>query len=67
MVHSNGDILSNTDTANDKVLNQIAMPILDDSVCQRHYPTVLNESEICVGMERGGKDWCDVSTFNNGA
>ena len=41
-------------------MNQITVPIIDGSVCLRHYKTFYSDQELCAGVENGGKDWCDV-------
>ena len=48
-------------TGDEEVLNQVAMPILADSVCQSHWTDFLPNTEVCAGYENGGKDFCSVS------
>ena len=57
------DLTVNLDTGNEEVMNQIAIPIRDDTVCQQHFQGYLPNTEICAGMENSGKDWCVVSCF----
>ena len=47
-------------TGNEEVMNQVAMPILADSVCQTHWQDFLPNTEVCAGYESGGKDFCSV-------
>ena len=47
-------------TGNEEVLNQVDLPILDDEVCQEHWPEYLVETELCAGHENAGKDFCWV-------
>ena len=42
-------------------MNQVAMPILDDAVCQSHWQDFIPNTEVCAGYENGGKDFCSVS------
>ena len=54
-----------SETGNEEVMNQVDLPILDDSVCQQHYPDFLPNTELCAGYENAKKDWCAVSqTFS---
>ncbi|KAH3869460.1 ovochymase-1-like [Dreissena polymorpha] len=39
-------------------LQQVDLPILQDSVCMKHWTDVLPETEICAGYESGHKDFC---------
>ena len=48
-------------TGNEEVMNQVAMPILDDAVCQSHWQDFIPNTEVCAGYENGGKDFCSVS------
>nr|ADA61200.1 serine protease [Sinohyriopsis cumingii] len=45
-------------TGDDEVLNQVDMPILDDSVCSRQFRDFLSDTEICAGYETGIKEFC---------
>lgn len=47
-------------TGNEEVLNQVDLPILDDSVCQSEFPVFLSNTEVCAGYKNQGKDWCGV-------
>lgn len=47
-------------TGNEEVLNQVDLPILDDSVCQSEFPVFLADTEVCAGYKDQGKDWCAV-------
>ena len=49
------------ETGNEEVMNQVDLPILDDSVCQQHFPDYLPNTELCAGYENAHKDWCAVS------
>ena len=42
-------------------MNQLAYPILDDSVCQNHWNDFIPNAEICAGYENSTKDFCGVS------
>jgi len=42
-------------------MNQVDLPILDDSICAQHYPGYLPDTEMCAGYENQAKDWCWVS------
>jgi hypothetical protein len=48
-------------TGNEEVLNQVDLPILDDSVCANEFPVYLTNNELCAGYKNQGKDWCAVS------
>ena len=48
-------------TGNEKVMNQVAMPILYDAVCQSHWQDFIPNTEVCAGYDNGGKDFCSVS------
>lgn len=41
-------------------MNQVDLPILDDSVCVQHFPGYLPNTELCAGYENQAKDWCWV-------
>ena len=43
-----------------KVKNQVDMPILRNSVCQRIRKDFFSHTEICTGYKNGGKDFCSV-------
>ncbi|XP_052785094.1 plasma kallikrein-like [Mya arenaria] len=45
-------------TGNEEVMNQVDLPILDDSVCMQHDPYFIPNTEMCAGYENKGKDWC---------
>ena len=45
-------------------MNQVDLPILDDSVCQQHFPDFLPNTELCAGYENAHKDWCAVSEYS---
>ena len=51
-----------TETGDEEVMNQLAMPILDDSVCKNIWQDFITGTEICAGYENAGKDFCAVST-----
>ncbi|KAH3872497.1 anionic trypsin-2-like isoform X2 [Dreissena polymorpha] len=45
-------------TGNEEVMNQVDLPIVDDSICQTHFPDYLPNTELCAGYENQHKDWC---------
>lgn len=47
-------------TGNEETLNQLAYPILDDSVCANHWTDFLPVNELCAGYENQRKDFCGV-------
>lgn len=49
---------STASTGNEEVLNQVDLPILDDSVCQNEFPGYIPATELCAGYKNQGKDWC---------
>lgn len=49
---------STATTGNEEVLNQVDLPILDDSVCANEFPVYLTNNELCAGYKNQGKDWC---------
>ena len=42
-------------------MNQVGLPIIDDSTCQSHWTDFLPNTELCAGYENGGKDFCSVN------
>jgi len=53
---------STATTGNEEVMNQVDLPILDDSVCQSEFPVFLTATEVCAGYKNQGKDWCGDDT-----
>ena len=53
------------DTGDEEVMNQVALPIIDDATCQSHWNDFLPATELCAGYENGGKDFCGVVYFFN--
>ncbi|WAQ96260.1 ENTK-like protein [Mya arenaria] len=51
-------LMAMADTGNEEVMNQVDLPILDDSVCMQHDPYFIPNTEMCAGYENKGKDWC---------
>lgn len=45
-------------TGDEEVMNQVGLPIIDDSTCQSHWTDFLPNTELCAGYENGGKDFC---------
>merc|ERR550539_109203 len=45
-------------TGNEETLNQLAYPILADSICANHWDDFLPNTEICAGYENQVKDFC---------
>ncbi|KAH3871591.1 chymotrypsinogen A-like [Dreissena polymorpha] len=49
---------STQNTGNEETLNQLMMPILDDSICANHWNDFLPATEMCAGYENQQKDFC---------
>jgi transmembrane serine protease 2 len=49
---------STSSTGNEELLNQLMYPILDDSICAKHWDDFLPNTEICAGYENSTKDFC---------
>ncbi|KAL4240264.1 Tryptase beta-2 [Mactra antiquata] len=49
---------STSSTGNEEVMNQVDLPIVDDSICANHWNDFLPATELCAGYENGGKDFC---------
>ena len=61
--HVASHILIFAATGNEELLNQLAYPILDDSVCKQHWDDFIPNTEICAGYVNQTKDFCGVSIF----
>ena len=51
-----------SDTGNDKVLNQVRLPIVDKNTCnsRSYYDGRITSAMICAGYAEGGRDACQV-------
>ncbi|KAK2175431.1 hypothetical protein NP493_733g01022 [Ridgeia piscesae] len=49
-----------SDTGNDKVLNQVRLPIVDKNTCnsRSYYDGRITSAMICAGYAEGGRDAC---------
>ena len=51
-----------TGTGNDRVLNQVSVPIISRETCNRpqFYRDIITPRMLCAGFQDGGRDACQV-------
>lgn len=48
-----------------RVLQKVDIPVMPDDECRMYYgQNDIKDSMICAGYENGGKDSCQVKSFN---